>query len=120
MTQHLANMNSGYIYVLITREFINSKQRIYKIGRTNQNPPWKRFKQYPIGSQVILLRMVNDSINMEKQIKHKLKTLKEIKHRIDIGEEYFEGDINHIISISNNLCQGGNPVIRSSDLMFAI
>lgn len=39
---------------------------------------------------------VNHSINTEKIIKKQLITTPEIKHRIDIGQEYFEGDITII------------------------
>ncbi len=41
-------MDIEYIYLIQEREFINSKQPIYKIGRTKQNN-YKRFEQYPKG-----------------------------------------------------------------------
>jgi hypothetical protein len=108
----MTEKDNGYIYVLLTREFLNSGKSIYKIGRTNQESAWDRFKQYPIGFKVIFVRMVNDSINMELLIKRELKTTKELINRIDFGDEYFEGDINQIIKVCNDLCQKEDLTIQ--------
>jgi hypothetical protein len=108
--------NSSYIYVLIAREFLNSGQPVYKIGKTNQNPPWKRILQYPNGSEVFLLRKVNDCSQMESLIKQKLKETTSLKQKIDIGDEYFEGNINEIIKICNDLCQNENLIQPKSNI----
>jgi hypothetical protein len=42
-----------YVYLLQTREFINSNQSIYKVGRTKKEH-LKRFEQYPKGSLLLL------------------------------------------------------------------
>jgi hypothetical protein len=57
----------NYIYLLQEREFLNTKQNIFKIGRTNQ-PNYERFKQYPKGSILLCQMMCCDSKKMEKII----------------------------------------------------
>ena len=78
------------------REFIKTTESIYKIGRTTQNPPWKRFCQYPNNSHLILMINVKNSKSVENYIKKQLMITKAIKHRKDIGSEYFEGDLDII------------------------
>jgi hypothetical protein len=94
----------GYVYLLIEREFINANQPIYKIGRTGQNSPLNRLKGYPKQSQFILFYSVNNYKNIEQNIKKELKHRNEIIHKNDIGEEYFQGDINIFVSIFNQYC----------------
>jgi len=76
-----------YVYMLITREFKNSNENVYKIGRTENLRT--RLYGYPKGSQYLLSLKVANSIYIEHQI---MKTFKQkFKHRTDIGREYFEG-----------------------------
>jgi len=78
-----------FVYMLIEREFIKSKESVYKIGRTKDMK--QRLQAYPKGSQLLLSSKVADSKYVEKQI---MKTFKQkFKQRIDIGSEYFEGII---------------------------
>ena len=45
-------MDTQYIYLLQEREFIKTKEPIYKIGKTKQVNN-KRFGQYPKGSVLL-------------------------------------------------------------------
>ena len=77
------------VYLLIEREFIKTGEKIQKIGRSSRENDL-RIKQYPKGSQLIVLCNVRNSVLMEKEILTKFKQT--YKHRTDIGNEYFEGD----------------------------
>lgn len=89
-------MMSQYIYLLQEREFIKTKEHVYKVGMTKQENH-KRFNTYPKDS-VLLFQMICDNCkNMEKLV---LKKFKEIfKQRKDIGNEYFEGEYKVMIDI---------------------
>ena len=80
---------TNYIYLVKEREFIKTKENIYKIGRSKQENT-KRFLQYPKGSELILQETCIDCIKTEKMIINEFK--KHFIHRKDIGHEYFEGD----------------------------
>ena len=97
---------SGYIYLLIEREFIKTHEPIYKIGETERDPN-KRFIAYPKDSIVLFCIMVNRCLKTEKNLIKEFKL--QFKQRLDIGLEYFEGSstkmINTIIDyiINNDL-----------------
>ena len=95
-------MNSNTIYLLQTREFIQLKQPVYKIGRTNQ-PLEKRFKQYPKGSQLLHSNICCNSVNTETILLRYFK--EQFTHRGDIGKEYFEGDPKKMIEIIDYFCK---------------
>jgi len=83
-----------YIYLIHEREFVKSKQPIYKIGKSKQEN-CKRTKSYPKDSILECVFRVNDCDQKEKEI---IKVLSEkYIRRKDIGNEYFEGDRNEII-----------------------
>jgi len=88
-------MNTDYIYLLQEREFITSKQNIYKIGKTKQNN-LNRFSQYPKGS-ILLFQIICNDCNITEKILIKLFDSKYIK-RTDIGNEYFQGNFKNMIS----------------------
>ena len=53
----------GYIYLLQEREFIKTKENIYKLGKSKQEN-LKRLKQYSKGSELIIqLQCENCDIN---------------------------------------------------------
>ncbi len=83
-----------YVYLLHEREFLNSGRPLYKIGRTSQSPN-DRFDDYPKGSCVVFYLRVSDSKATEKAIKAAFKI--KFKQDRDIGQEYFEGDVNEMI-----------------------
>lgn len=87
---------TNYIYLLQEREFIKTNEKIYKVGMTKQNN-FKRFEQYPKGSVLLFQMCCDDSKNMETVIIKKFKEC--CKQRLEIGNEYFEGDSKNMIDI---------------------
>lgn len=89
-------MMSQYIYLLQEREFIKTKEHVYKIGMTKKENH-ERFNQYPKGS-ILLFQMICDNCkNIENQV---IKLFKQkFKLRKDIGNEYFEGEYKNMIDI---------------------
>ena len=83
------------LYIVHEREFINSKQNIYKIGRSEQ-ACLRRIKTYPKGSELYFHMRVSDSVRAEKRALRAFKSM--FKQRKDIGKEYFEGDIRLMLS----------------------
>jgi len=111
-------MTSQYIYLLQEREFVNSKQNIYKIGMTCQENH-KRFNQYKKGSILLFQIICTDCRILEKNIikifKEKFKQRKE-----DVGSESFEGDFKHMIDIIYQCVSQEKYIINSnvqSDLL---
>ena len=88
--------NNEFIYLIKEREFIKTKEPIYKIGKTKQEN-LQRIKSYPNGSILLLYIITNDCDKKEKEIIQKFKEL--FIHKKDIGNEYFMGDYNHMINI---------------------
>ena len=88
---------SGFFYILQEREFINSGEPIFKIGRTNQKDVNRRFKAYPKSSEVIWTVKCPNSKLFEyvavKLFQHHFTA------RPDIGREYFHGDIHKMIEL---------------------
>jgi len=82
------------IYLLQEREFINSNQNIYKIGRTKQENT-QRFNQYPKGSKLLLHIVCDDCDILESELIRDFKN--KYIYRKDIGNEYFEGDYKEMI-----------------------
>ena len=61
------NMIINYIYLLQEREFIKTKENIYKVGMTKQENH-ERFNQYPKGS-ILLFQMICDNCkNIENKV----------------------------------------------------
>jgi hypothetical protein len=89
-------MMSQYIYLLQEREFIKTKEYVYKVGMTKK-VNHERFNQYPKGS-VLLFQIICDNCkNIENQV---IKLFKQnFKLRKDIGNEYFEGEYKNMIDI---------------------
>lgn len=91
-------MEAQYIYLLQEREFIKTKENIFKIGKTKQINNC-RLKQYPKGS-ILLLQIICSNCDvieyaLIKIFKEKYKQCK------DIGNEYFDGDYNDMIKTIN-------------------
>jgi hypothetical protein len=88
-------MLTNYIYLLQEREFIKTKENIYKVGRTKKENH-QRFNQYPKGSILLFQMICNNCENIESLI---IKQFKEqFIQRKDIGNEYFEGDYHVMIN----------------------
>lgn len=87
---------SQYIYLLQEREFIKTKENVYKVGMTKKENH-ERFNQYPKGSILLFQVICNNCKNMEKVV---VKNFKEsFIQRKDYGNEYFEGDYKRMIDI---------------------
>lgn len=99
----------GYIYLLQEREFIKTKENIYKIGKTKQLNHF-RFNQYPKGSILLFQMICNNYDNIEKKIIKELK--EEFKNRKDIGNEYFEGDYKMMIEIIYSIIKIENNIFK--------
>lgn len=80
-------------YLLQEREFIGTK--IYKQGKSTQENT-KRPGQYPKGTKLHLYFDTPDCDLVEKEILNLFG--EKYKHRKDIGDEYFEGDLEEMLS----------------------
>jgi len=87
-------MEFQYIYLLQEREFIRCKEPVYKIGKTKQ-PYLGRFMSYPKASILLLHIACDNCTDCEKLILEAFK-VKYIQ-RLDIGYEYFQGNIDTMI-----------------------
>lgn len=95
------NPHPNFIYLIHLREFKNSHQFIFKVGKTKQQN-LKRIYSYPKGSTPLLLQMCSDCDTLEKEIISDFKS--KYIHRKDIGNEYFEGShIEMVNDIQNKL-----------------
>ena len=88
-------METNYFYLIKEREFVRSGESTYKIGKTGQNPPFKRFSGYPRGSEVILLLKVVDKDTFEKKVIKFFK--RKYQQMRQYGTEYFQGDVVEMI-----------------------
>ena len=107
----LDDNNNEFIYLIKEREFIKTKEHIYKIGKTKQEN-LQRIKSYPNGSILLLYIITNDCDKKEKLIIQKFK--EHFIHKKDIGNEYFMGDYNHMINIILSIISNDSPLIESS------
>ena len=86
---------SHYIYLLQTREFINAKKPIYKLGKTTMEN-MKRFKQYARGYCVLFQMICKNCHTCEKDLIIIFKT--KYGHKTEYGTEYFEGNYIDMIT----------------------
>jgi hypothetical protein len=93
---------SGYIYLIHCREFFNSGQPIYKIGKTEDTccrKINKRFSGYEKDSVIKIIIQVSDMNKTENDLKHIFGQL--FEKQPSIGTEYFRGKLrNMLIEIS--------------------
>ena len=101
----MSEIKSQYVYLLQEREFTKTHEDIFKIGKSTQSNI-KRLMQYPKGSILLVQIICLDCTKCEKMIMKKFK--EKYIQRLDIGNEYFEGeyknmkpDICNIVSLSN-------------------
>jgi hypothetical protein len=87
---------SEYVYLLQEREFIKTKEDVYKVGMTKKENH-ERFNQYPKCSKLLFQMICNNCKNMEKVVVKRFKET--FKQRKDYGNEYFEGDYKNMIDI---------------------
>ena len=97
---------TNYIYLLQEREFLKTKENVFKVGMTTKQNH-ERFNQYPKGSILLFQMICENCKNMETQIITSFK--EKFTQRKDIGTEYFEGNYKNMIdiiysTIKNELC----------------
>lgn len=88
----------NYIYLLREREFIKTKENIFKIGFTTKDI-LIRTNGYPKHSKLYINLPVIG--NPELKLIHIFKA--KFIHRTDIGNEYFEGNVNDMLTIIKTL-----------------
>ena len=92
-------MSYQYVYLIQTREFVNSKEPIYKIGKTTKIN-FTRFLQYPKDSVQIFQSSCYDCDVLEKNIIKRFHA--KYHHCKLIGREYFKGNVRHMV---NDICE---------------
>jgi hypothetical protein len=90
----------GYIDLSRKAEFVNSNKRIYKIGRTNN--PYKRLLSYPKLSVPLVVIYHKNCKEAEKTLIDIFK--EKFNQKLDIGNEYFEGDCNKMVEEICKVC----------------
>lgn len=100
---------SGIIYLLQEREFFNSDDPVYKIGRTSQKG-LKRFDSYPKNSILYRIHSSEDIINDERQIKELFDS--NFKQCTNVGREYYEGDIHFMLELLDDYFDDDNQCLE--------
>jgi hypothetical protein len=91
-SNEIINEDEG-IYLLHTREFINTNKQIYKLGRSNHLE--NRVKQYPNGSIIMLMLKCKNSKSCKTNLIKLFKS--KFIQKTFYGTEYFEGNNNDMI-----------------------
>ena len=91
--EEISEPHKNSVYLLIEREFMASKQNIFKIGRSVNIS--NRTRQYPKGSQLLVVLPCIDSCVSESNLQRVF--CEKFIQRRDIGSEYYEGLPNAII-----------------------
>ena len=85
----LGGTNPGHLYLIKEREFLKTKENIYKIGKTRNIK--HRMPSYPKDSRVyVIYYCASDIDKVEKELIKEFDKL--FKKRTDIGHEYYETD----------------------------
>ena len=84
-------MTQQYVYLFHTKEFADSKEPVYKIGKSTQ-PNFKRFNQYE-GALFHFQMSCHNCHDMEK----KMIALFTEKYELHCGREYFKGNRRRMV-----------------------
>ena len=102
---------NGYIYLIHLREFINSNQIIYKIGKTKDVCCRKinqRFMGYSKNSTIKLIMQVSNVDETEIKL---IKLFDELfEKQTNLGNEYYKGDCNKMIL---EICKNTNQDVSN-------
>jgi len=96
LTREINATENGSIYLIRTREFLNQKAHIFKIGKTSNNIS-ERLGNYGKGGEVLftiavpLSKLDSIEVDLIKSFKNKFI------QKQDIGTEYFEGNYLEMI-----------------------
>lgn len=94
--QNKEHKSLSSIYLIRTREFLMKNECVYKIGKTS-NKLCERLGNYGKGGEVVITLCVNDDIDtVERELIGIF--VSKYTQRIDIGNEYFEGDYTQMMT----------------------
>jgi hypothetical protein len=98
------NSEQGYFYIVQLREFIKCKEEIYLIGVSKRLNPNDIMKDFPTFSH----KYLELKIKKPKIFESIIKTFFEFKfiNRKEFGNNYFEGNINHMIECIKCIYEG--------------
>lgn len=100
--QKIKPIIDGYLYIVWLREFVNSQQPVYKIGRSKDIS--SRFKDYPKDSKLLYCVFTTDIVEKESKLIQVLKNENSgVTQQTKYGTEYFLGDYNVIRSFIEQL-----------------
>ena len=88
-----------YIYCLIEREFLKTKESIYKIGKTTKI--FQRLQNYPKGSKLICFYNVKDSDLAERELIKELDA--NVRRAPEIGREYYNCELSVLLDIFHRI-----------------
>jgi hypothetical protein len=98
-----------YIYLIRESTFVTQNESTYTIGRTSRMP-YDRINEYPLGSELILVKLVQDSIKIKSII---IKIFSLIFEKKDCRNQCFSGNVNDMTQIIDNVISGdANELIR--------
>jgi hypothetical protein len=100
-----------YFYLICLRTHINTKNKVFKLGRTLD--VYGRFRGYPKGSVLLYLCRVKDAYHVECEM-IKIFTNR-FTRKLNIGLEYFKGDINELIQCATNVIDHMNQKVDTDD-----
>lgn len=95
---------NGHMYIVYTREFIISRENVYKIGKSRDIK--NRINGYPKGSIFLFTSYVDDIDLAEERLISILKIF--TIQRLDLGREYFQGNYNLIRGFLLNVVDSVN------------
>jgi hypothetical protein len=93
-----------YIYIIKEREFVKSKENVYKLGMTKNVK--NRMGDYPRGSRIKDITSVKDAKKSEQDLLIIFRTI--FIQRSDIGTEYFQGDLDSMRNQIHNYAYNSN------------
>jgi hypothetical protein len=99
-----------YIYLLQEREFISTRQQIFKLGKTTQRN-LVRFLQHSKGSQLLFQGQCFNADNLEYALRRQF--LAKYTPREDYGRKYFQGCA---IDMLADICSGLRAHILNPDI----
>ena len=95
-----------YIYLIKTVGFVKDNKEIYKIGRTREQNPHKRFRHYDRGYELELCINVDNCVELEKKIitKFNEKFIQYREDNFEKSQEFFQGDLEEMKRIITGIC----------------
>ena len=88
--------DSEYVYLIHPIRFLEQKQNVYKLGKTTGHNCRNRFSGYDKNSRIKLIMCVPDCHIAEYALIKEFD--KRYKKRKDVGNEYYQGDLNKMKS----------------------